>query len=271
MKVPSTSAERALSFLLVLALFVSIPIQRGGLGLSWDTLNHHVYLGWVASGARFSQDYFAAGSQSYQFPYLYWPIYQMMRLEWPGWLAGLTWASLHALVSWPLWHCARSFIRDQSTDASVFRVASVLFGVAGLLVLRAPETTGNDVLAALPLVWGFALALRQIGADTTAPGFSSMGAAAAVIGFLGGLAAALKLSNAVLAPILPLVCLAWPTRWFARCGLGLLSGVAVAIGFAVTYGWWGWQLWLHFGNPVFPFFDAGFAPLREALAWVPAR
>jgi hypothetical protein len=40
-------------------------------------------------------------------------------------------------------------------------------------------------------------------------------------------------------------------------------------GFTICYGYWGWQLWTHFGNPIYPFYDAQFAPLRALLGWQP--
>ena len=29
-------------------IFISVPLYLDRLGLSWDALNHHIYLGWVA-------------------------------------------------------------------------------------------------------------------------------------------------------------------------------------------------------------------------------
>jgi hypothetical protein len=44
------------------------------------------------------------------------------------------------------------------------------------------------------------------------------------------------------------------------CGLTLL-------GFCVVYGYWGVQLWTHFGNPIYPFYDAAFEGLRHWAGW----
>lgn len=52
--------------------FISIPLFLGEIGISWDALNHHIYLGWTAGRPRFDLDFLAASYQSYQFPYLYW-------------------------------------------------------------------------------------------------------------------------------------------------------------------------------------------------------
>jgi hypothetical protein len=45
----------------------------------------------------------------------------------------------------------------------------------------------------------------------------------------------------------------------------LLGCLCVVAGFSLAYGYWGWQLWSHFGNPIHPFYDNLFEPLRSAL------
>ena len=41
------------------------------------------------------------------------------------------------------------------------------------------------------------------------------------------------------------------------------------VGFGLVYGYWGAQLWAHFGNPVYPFYDNLFAQLRALTGWQP--
>lgn len=261
--IPSGLLHRLeLPFVLLLSwlLFVSLPVQRGGIGLSWDTLNHHIYLGWVASSARFDKDYFAAASQSYQFPYLYWPIYMMAKWRFAGWQAGVVWASLHALISMPLWSICRALIQGSTWLATFFRISGVLLGLGSILIIRAPETTGNDGLAALPYLCALAVAAKGLPAGArVAP---DVWRRAVIVGLLGGGAVALKLSNGPLVPLLPLLCAAFLPGWTSRLALMFVCGLAILVGFWLVYGWWGWQLWQQFGNPVFPFADGLFEPLR---------
>jgi hypothetical protein len=259
-------AEAFIAFVLTSLVLVSVPLWQGGLGLSWDSMNHHVYLGWVANGARFKEDYFAAASQSYQFPYLYWPIYQLTRLQVEGWVAGAIWAVLHAFVSFPLWLISWRLIPGTTISDTGVRLLAVAFGIGNILVLRAADTSANDVLATIP--WLFALALglgareSPLSPDVSASGWRSLSC-----GWLGGASVALKLSNGVMVIFLPLVCyfLARSTphrlKHMCLCLLGLGAG------FVMLYGWWGWHLWQCFGNPVFPFADWLFEPLRAMLGW----
>lgn len=260
--------ETTLAFALVLGVFVSVPLQRDGIGLSWDSVNHHIYLGWVADGARFDKDYFAAGSQSYQFPYLYWPIYKMASWGWTGAAAGMVWAVLHALVCFPLIHLMRSLIPERDTYSTVFRMGGVLFGVGTILVLRAPETTGNDVLAALPFLWALAIGVRAISLRDTLS-VPQQARNAVCMGLLTGASIAFKLSNGFILPALLLLPMAFAARPIDRCLCAVYCFIAVVVGFWATYGWWGYQLWVHFGNPVFPFYDSAFSVLRSALDWQP--
>lgn len=259
--------EPWLILVITVVLMVSIPVSRDGLGLGWDTMNHHVYLGWVANEARFGQDYFAAASQSYQYPYLYWPIYLLTRWRVDGWVAGTVWAVLHALVSIPLWMIARRLIAgDTWADAGV-RMLAVLFGVGNLLVLRAPETTGNDVLAAIPWLMAVAVGLGPVQPAGLPLQVSHSGWRALWSGMLGGAAVALKLSNATVVIFLPLVCFTLSHTMPGRLRCGMLCLLGVGVGFLILYAWWGWQLWQAFGNPVFPFADGLFEPLRVMLGW----
>lgn len=269
MKCRAINLELLAALLLALLLFVSVPVWRQGLGLSWDSMNHHVYLGWIASESRFDRDYFAASSQSYQFPYLYWPIYQMMRLEVPGWVAGVMWSCAHSLVAIPLWLCSKALICEDGVVETIFRLSGVVLSVGTILVLRAPETTGNDLLAAIPYMFALALGLQATRRDIPGRPFRKSVVTSIYMGLLAGVGVAFKLSNGVLAPLLVVPCFFMVQTWKSRIALALSTVLSIGAGFLIVYGWWGWQLWLHFGNPVFPFADGLFQPLRSYLGWVP--
>jgi hypothetical protein len=259
-------AEAAIAFLLTCLVLVSVPLWRGGLGISWDTMNHHVYLGWVASGARFNEDYFAAASQSYQFPYLYWPIYQLTRLQVEGWVAGAIWAGLHAFVSIPLWLISWRLIPGAALSDAGVRLLAVAFGVGSILVLRAAETSANDVLAAIPWLFGLVLGLRSR-ESSARPDASASAWRSIFCGLLGGVSVALKLSNGAMAIFLPLVCCLLARSTAQRLKHMFFCLFGLVAGFVALYGWWGWHLWHQFGNPVFPFADGLFEPLRTMLGW----
>ena len=246
--------EVALLTLLAAAVAASLPLQAGYLGWSWDALNHHVYLGLMAESPRLGHDVMAASSQSYQYPYLYWPVYRMSLLDAPGAWVGAGWAALQALlVVPPLWTIAWRLLPCEGApwyDAGL-RIAACVMGLASTVVLSSVDSTANDLLATVPLLW--ALAMMAGGPQSNGRAF----AAAA----LWGVSSAFKLSNAVFLPLL----LVWwwlpgqPLRQALAPQRAAALALGAVLGFGVAYAPWGWQLWQATGNPFYPYGAALFA------------
>ncbi|MGE4240227.1 hypothetical protein [Ramlibacter sp.] len=242
------------------AVFLSVPLTMGRLGLGWDTLNHHIYLGWMAENGRQFHDYFAAGGQSAQFPWLYWPVYKLAVSGASGVVAGSVLALLHLVTVPPVWMVARTLIPGENLQAAIFRACAVALAFMSAVPLKTLEATGNDLLAAAPFLWSFALALASFG--QARPGRRAFWA-----GVLGGVAVAFKLSNGPLVVLVPLVFLFAPHAWSVRARTIAAFCAGSVAGFLVTYGPWGYDMWRLFGNPVFPFADGAFALLRDAVGW----
>lgn len=242
--------------------FIAIPLSLGYVGLSWDAVNHHFYLGWTAEHARFDQDYLAAAYQTYQFPYPYWPVYKLAMSGASGTTAGVVLALIHATALPAVWLIARYCIPGTDLFATGMRAAGVMLAFMSGLVLSMFDTTANDLVAAIPLLWAYALALRPLAVNGPA-----RLRWIALSGVFAGVAVAFKLSNGLLVVALPLLW-GWSRgsvgQRASRCVAG---GVAVLASFLLLYGYWGWQLWAHFGNPVYPLYDGWFAPVRDALEW----
>lgn len=242
--------------------FVSIPLSLGYLGLSWDALNHHIYLGWIAEHPRFDRDYLAASYQSYQYPYLYWPFYKLAMAGVSGVTAGVVLALLHAAAIPPVWLIARSCIPGDDLFAAGMRLLAVVLAFTSGAVLSLFDSTSNDLMAAVPLIWAYAVALRP----WSAPQASGLRCAAGS-GFLAGMSVAFKLSNGFLVLAVPLPWLlapGTPRDRLARCAVGC---TCVLVGCALFYSYWGWQLWSHYGNPIYPLYDGRLAPLRDWFGW----
>jgi hypothetical protein len=247
--------------------FISIPLALGGIGLSWDALNHHLYLGWTAEQPRFDRDFLAASYQSFQYPYLYWPFYKLYQAGLSGQWAGAVLVSLNLLAVPPLWLLARTGVPEMSWYGTAMRWLAVALALLTNVVLSMFDTTANDLLAAIPLVWAIALAMEPWDARRSA--WLTPWRLMLLSGFCAGVAVAFKLSNGPLAILMPLLwCLHGPS--LRQRAINVAGGcLATLAGCALAYGYWGWQLWVHYGNPIYPFYGHWFAPLRALLGWQP--
>jgi hypothetical protein len=257
--------ELALVVVTCAVVLGAIPVALGHIGLSWDALNHHIYLGWVAERPRFDRDYLAASYQAFQYPYLYWPVYKLAVGGASGVTAGLVLGLLHLLAAPACWSMARTCIPGREWFHVAMRATGVGLAFSSGLVLSMFDSTANDLLAAIPLVWAFALALEPLAGTGT--NSDAVRKAAWLSALLAGVSVALKFSNGPIAILLPVLWL-WPRHDFAaRLRLLTQGGLCAALGFAIVFAGWGWQLWTHFGNPFYPLFDAWFEPLRQLSGW----
>ncbi len=260
-------AELLLVIALAWLVLAAVPVGLGGIGLSWDALNHHMYLGWVADEPRFDRDLLAASYQSYQYPYLYWPAFKLMQAGASGLVAGLVQVSLHATVVPALWLIARSGIPEGGWYGTAMRTAAVMLGLSGQVFLSLMDTTANDGLAAIPLVWSVALAL--VAMQDAEPSWLPRRRAVACSGLLAGVSVAFKFSNGPLALLMPMLWIFCAPDLRGRFAQVVRGCAWTLAGFALAYGYWGWNLWLQFGNPLYPFYEGLFIPLRAWVGWSP--
>lgn len=261
--------ELPLLYLMVWAALVWIPLREQGIGLSWDALNHHIYLGWISERHRFDVDFLAASTQSYQFPYLYWPVYKMAISGWSGMWTGVMLATLHTVVVPPVWMLARACMPGGAVFDAAMRSLAVVLALSTGVALSQFGSTSNDLMAAAPLVWALALGLAPL--DARGPRWLTPTRCMLLSGLFAGASVAFKLSNG------PLVLVVMPVLWLLATSGGanaralhVFNGaVATLAGFVLVYGYWGAQLWAYFGNPIYPFYDVYFAPLRTLTGWAP--
>ena len=224
--------------------------QAGSFGLSWDALNHHIYLGYIAETPRWHLDVAAAASQSFQYPYIYWPFYRLTHLGLSGTTAAVIWSVLQTLcIAPPVWLASIHFWPDRRDDweARLLHAAGCGLGFTSILVLAAISGSANDLLAAAPMLWAIAVVLAPTLTPTRLIG----------AGLLVGISLAFKFSNALCMPLF-LLAIVRPSLRLHNIKPLSVTALAVVVGFAATYAPWGWQLWQQFGNPFYPHFAAFF-------------
>ena len=243
-------AEFLTTVLIFCATAAALALHSGSFGLSWYALNHHIYLGFIADSPRWHLDVAAASSQTYQYPYLYWPFYRLTLMGLSGAKAAALWAVFQTLCVVPaVWLASLRLLGGERDDweSRLHRFIACLLAFVSILVMAAVGGSANDLLAATPLLWAIVLALSP------AATFQRV----ALCSFLVGLAVAFKVSNLVCLPLFLFALLDLPIRriWIIRVAVAAVASVA---GFTVAYAPWGWQLWKQFGNPIYPYFDTFF-------------
>ena len=228
-----------------------------GQDANWDLQNYHFYGPWAwLEGRAFGRDVAAAQLQTYLNPLLDLPFYAMVASDWNPRLISAVLALPAGISAWLLAKLAWALFGGIDTPSRLVAVvASLAIGLTAAMAVGTLGMTMNDwpgTALTLAALW---LIVRAI--------VSGRGAAVAVrtlvaAGALIGAASGLKLTVATFAVAMCIGLLLRPPLAVARLREALVFGVAVLAGFSVTYAYWGWQLWTHFGNPVFPFANQWF-------------
>lgn len=226
-----------------------------GKDLSWDVLNHHVYLPWSWVTGRYETDLFAAGPQAYLHPLGYLPFIGLVSLGLPDRLVAVGLALLHALVALPLWRIVLALWPD-GVDEPWWRLPALALAALAPTFLLVAGTSSSDPISAAFVLAGLMLALGR--GPEPRPAIWA--------GVACGVAIAIKPSNVVFLLALAAAWRCGKSAWRPRVVL-LAAGSCTAL---LVHGPWSWWLWQTFGNPVFPLFNhwfqSPFAPIEPAVA-----
>ena len=246
-RVPGT----ALMALLVLAASVAGCLAwtlHAGPDWSWDRVHYHEYAGWQVLEGALGRGFAPAGTQGFLNPAAFLPAQALARAGLDELGVALVMSVFHAAAVWLVWLASRAVLSRTGQPGQGAAEASALIAFLTPLYLMQVGTVSIDVLTALPVLAGVACALRGIGSP---PRDGLRWTAAAGLAF--GLAAGLKLSNAVPAVVgtLLIVWGASPRAWPARVAAYVAAG---ALGAAIAHGPWSVWLWAEYGSPVYPMF-----------------
>jgi hypothetical protein len=259
----------------VLLVFASCFWVFGiGPTFSWDWAHYHHYAGFQWLEKRLGHDILAASDQTFFNPMAYVPAY---------WLTQKGLSSLAVACSVAVWHAlnllgvaliAREVIR--TPHGAVLWALPVCMVYAWLtpMFLNLLGTSSIDVSTSVGVLFGVACCLhgRRTGS------WRAMALGGLAVGMAGGL----KLSNAVVAPLMP-VLWCWPSRRTIQIGAAsrlrpppwqalkyaLAYGIGGVMGLAMVHGAWGLALYRLMGNPFYPFFQSLFAPRLAAESSAP--
>ena len=235
-------------------------LYLGGGAMSWDTYNHHLYLGAQAlHGSRLSYDVFAVGGMSCQYPLGYAPLVALMEAGASGTATFITLAALAGLIGPAMWFIHWRLVPGGRMDDIALRVMGCLLAFSGVLWWKVVSQSSNDMIALVPGLWSVALC-------TWAPSLGpsrqrQFYAYCAIAGALAGLSVVIKLTMFV-APVAAAVLIVLANLPLSIRVRGLAVFVAgMLVCGMVTGGAWALDSWRACGSPVFPFLQELFSLL----------
>jgi hypothetical protein len=232
----------------VLALVCNYAL---GVDRGWDTLNYHLYAGLSAVTDRFSQDYFAAGPQSYFNPYAYAPFYALVRSGLPALAASSVLAVAHSAVLWLTYELALcAFPKSETRERVLAGVCAVVLAFLNPILIEQIGSSFADISTAALVLCGWCLLARAV--------HTPRATVVACAGLILGVGSALKLTNAVHAVAALAVLLMVPLPLRGKLRYALQYTGAAALGLAIVAAPWAYRLEQQFGNPVFPLLNGMF-------------
>ena len=251
-------------------LWVLPPLGFGLLAIylgqdaNWDLRNYHFYNPYAFLHGRLGFDIAPAQTPTYYNPLLHVPFYYLVSYL-PPRAVGFVLGALQGLNLPILYRVARPLTGvAEPCRATVIALAIALLGSVGAANISEIGTVFGDNIISLGVLGALGLLLsqrRHLG--------GSVGRAVTIaggVGLLAGLAVGLKQPTAVYGVGLGLAMLALQLSWSRRLLLVCAFGGGGLIGLASTGGYWLYQMWSHYGNPLFPYFNSVFHSPMASLA-----
>lgn len=218
---------------------------------NWDLQNYHLYNPFHFIHDRIKIDFMAAGVQTYLNPILDLPYY-FISVDWfnsspklvafiAGWPYGLV-IFLCILIS-------NEIALSLPSPSSLEIFLTAVFGLTGTIVLSEVGTTFNDIQIAAIVLLALLFELKAINRE------AYRGIAA---GTLLGISAGFKLTASIFSPAMLFAILITSKDSRAAFRTGFKFCVFWCIGFSISGGFWAYELFNRFGNPVFPFVNSVF-------------
>jgi hypothetical protein len=262
MATPGSDTSRKLRFFSGVCLWILAPLGFGLLALglgqdaNWDLRNYHFYNAFALLHGRLGFDIAPAQTPTYYNPLLHVPFYYLVKALPPRGV-GFVLGALQGLNLPLLYLLARQLITVPEPRYAVpLAVLTALLGTLGAANISEIGTTfGDNVVSLLVLsaLWLIIVRRHQLAAHWRAAAITALSA-----GVLVGLAVGLKQPTAVFAVGLGAGLLGLVLPWPRRIMLLLAFGVGGFAGLASTGGYWLYQMWSHYGNPLFPYFNTVF-------------
>ena len=253
-------------------ILLAVPLCFGlysvilGQDTNFDLRNYHLYNPYAFLNGRLSFDLAPAGLQTYYNPFLdvaYFFAISHLRPRTVGFLIGFIQGLNFILV-----YSISNHVLKEHKWRNVYSLILAMGGLLSVGFLSEVGTIFNDSLIAVVLLlslWMIIAYVDKLKEDQRT--FSSL---LMCSGILAGIGCALKLTTSIYALAICLAILALPVRWDRKIKMSFLFGLSVLLGLLAAGGYWMFEVWSLFGNPIFPQYNnifhgalAKFEPVRD--------
>lgn len=234
--------------LATLTLLIFLWSYISGKDVNWDLVNYHYYGAYQLTSKALGHDFLAAGIQSYINPIGFLPFYYLSRTEIPSLIISFILTAIHSLNIIALWLLSKKLIPGTSSHTGIYRIIGVSLGVSAPVFLTTVGSTFVDPIASALSLFSLYFLILNRSRKTL---FLSA--------ILMGCAIGLKLTNLYLVPAFIITFLFLSINNGQLLISTFIAGLGAILGILAFHGYWSYQLWLEFGNPIFPFANKIFA------------
>lgn len=251
--------EAALAALLVVGSGIAALLK--GQDANIDLYRYRFYVGYAFVHGRLDQDLAPAALSTYLTPVLE-AFHYLGVANLPPRVFSFLLGSLQGMNAVLVLLLARVALPEHR-DRRLLAILAALLAATGPTARSLLGTTLGDTTASLPALLALLVALRAFGRPNGAKGAMPL----ALAGLCAGAAVGLKLTMATAMVALG-VLVAWGlASRLISIGAALASLGGVVLGYLAVAGYWCHELWLRFGNPLFPFMNQVFrSPYLPAAA-----
>jgi Glycosyltransferase family 87 len=242
---PGVAAPYRLAVYVACTIVAMVANYLLGKDMAFDTLSYHLYAGFSAVNDRFAQDYFPAGPNSYFNPYVYVPLYYLVKSGLSSLEISSALALVHSVMLWLTYELALTVCPPHDArQRLIFGSCAVAFALINPILLQQIGSTFADITTGELVLGGWLLLARAVRKPNNARVIYA--------GLLCGIATGLKLTNAIHAIAGFAILIMLPLTLVGRIRQGLAYGIPLGLGFLVVAAPWSYRLEQRFGNPLFP-------------------
>jgi len=241
-RIPS---ELATALALLVASGIAAVLQ--GQDANIDLYRYRLYIGYAFVHQRLDHDFAPAALGTYLNPVLD-AFHYLGIVHLPPRVFGFLMGSLQGLNAVVVLLLARSLLPNDR-GSRLLGLLAALLAASGPTARSLLGTTLGDTTVSVPALLALLLLVR----GQACPKRGNVALCLVGAGFLGGAAMGLKLTMAPALVALASLVLLGVVRMRIPVGAALASLAGSVLGYLTVAGYWCWQLWERFGNPIFPF------------------